>query len=79
MLRLTDPPAPAWLIRFIIGMLLYTLVTLVDALYRGAWVWAGLNALWVMVNAVNAYFNTLPLSVRVRILGFNKGLLTRRV
>lgn len=64
-----DPPAPTWFIRLLIGMMLYALAALVRSLYRGAWDWAAVNALWVMTNAVNAYFNTLPLSVRVRILG----------
>lgn len=74
-----DPPAPTWFIRLVIGMMLYELACLVYSLCLGAWIWAVVNALLVMVNAVNAYFSTLPLSARVRILGFNKGLLTRRM
>lgn len=63
-----DPPGPTGLIRFSIGMLCCALAVMVFDLYRGAWVWAVVQALSSIVNVLNAYFNTLPLSVRARIL-----------
>jgi hypothetical protein len=63
-----DPPAPRWLVRLCVGLMLYTLLTYLDALYAGRWGWACLDALGVLVNAYNAYFNTLPVSQRMRLL-----------
>jgi hypothetical protein len=69
-----DPPAPTWLIHLCVGFTLLCLGFLVHALYCGWWISAGIDAFWAFVNAMNAYFNTLPISVRARILRFDKGL-----
>lgn len=61
-----DPPAPRWVCWFLEQMTAVCLAAYVLALYDGRWHSAGLNACWTMANALNAYFNRLPLSSRIR-------------
>lgn len=69
---LYDPPSMPWVRVMCECMVVLCLVCYVVALYDGRWCSAAFNALWVVLNAMNAHFNTLPLSERLRVLQFLK-------